>query len=166
MSQKRTARVYAEALFSVAQKWGQEEELGKNLESLKARFEEEAKLQKILRHRLASPQEKEKVLKELLPHLLSRGKEEFFISLAPEFQRLLDQAKNLELIEITVAAPLSSSLETELEKRLSGFMGKNVRLRVRIDPKILGGLILRWGDRVVDASVKKKLELVGARLRT
>ena len=65
-----------------------------------------------------------------------------------------------------MAAPLSSSLETELEKRLSGFMGKNVRLRVRIDPKILGGLILRWGDRVVDASVKKKLELVGARLRT
>ena len=46
MSQNRTARVYAEALFSAAQKWGQEEELGKNLESLKARFEEEAKLQK------------------------------------------------------------------------------------------------------------------------
>jgi F-type H+-transporting ATPase subunit delta len=165
VSQKRLARAYAEALFSAAQKRGQEEELGNNLEFLKKRFEEDAKLQKIIRNQRISPQEKEKALKELIPRLLSRKKEEFFTALAPEYRRLLDQAKNLELVEITVAAPLSPSLESELVKRLSDIMGKTVRLEVKIDPKILGGLIINWGDRVVDASLKKKLELVGAHLR-
>lgn len=165
MSQNRSARAYAEALFSAAQKWGQEEELGKNLESLKNRFEDDAELQKLFRNKLITPQEKEKALKALIPHLLDRKKEEFFIALAPEYQRLLDQAKNLELVEITVAAALTPALESELEKRLSGFMKKKVRLEVKIDPKILGGLVIRWGDRVVDASVKKKLELVGAHLK-
>jgi F-type H+-transporting ATPase subunit delta len=166
VNDKRVARHYAEALFYAAQKWGQEEELGEKLASLKQIFEEDAELQKILSHPLISPQEKEQALKDLLPRVLSRKKEELFTSIAPEYQRLLDQSKNIEAVDVTVAAPLSPAMESELESRLVRFVGKKVRMEIKIEPEILGGFVLRWGDRVIDASVKKKLELLGARLRT
>lgn len=166
MSQDRIARVYAEALFSEARKRGQEEELGEKLLSLKRRMEEDAELRKVLQHRLTSPQEKEKALKALLPQLLSREREEMIISIAPEYQRLLDKARDVEPVEVTVASAITPVLESELEKRLTQLLGKKVRLEMRIDPGILGGLVLRWGDRVVDASVKKKLELIGDHLKT
>jgi F-type H+-transporting ATPase subunit delta len=166
VNDKRVARHYAEALFYAAQKWGQEEEVGEKLASLKEIFEEDAELQKILSHPLFSPQEKEQALKALLPRILSRKKEEMFTSIAPEYQRLLDQAKDIEAVGVTVAAPLSPAMESELESRLVSFVGKKVRMEIRIEPEILGGFVLRWGDRVIDASVKKKLELIGTRLRT
>lgn len=166
MNDKRVARHYAEALFYAAQKWGQEEELGEKLASLNEIFEEDAELQKILSHPLISSQEKEQALKALLPRILSRKKEEMFTSIAPEYQHLLDQAKDIEAVGVTVAAPLSPAMESELESRLVRFVGKKVRMEIKIEPEILGGLVLRWGDRVIDASVKKKLELIGVRLRT
>jgi F-type H+-transporting ATPase subunit delta len=166
VNDKRVARHYAEALFYAAQKWGQEEELGEKLASLKQIFEEDAELQKILSHPLISPQEKEQALKALLPRILSRKKEDMITSIAPEYQRLLDQSKNIEAVDVTVAAPLSPAMESELESRLVRFVGKKVRMEIKIEPEILGGFVLRWGDRVIDASVKKKLELLGARLRT
>ena len=166
MSQKRVARSYAEALFSTAQKWGQEDQVGAKLNSLKKRLEEDAEWQRVLHHQLATPAEKEEALKALLPRLLERTDEETIISTADEYQLLLDQSKNMELMEITAATPLAPALIEELENRLSGYVGKKIRLTIKIDPKILGGLVINWGDRVVDASVKKKLESIGAHLKT
>ena len=166
MSQDKVAPGYAEALFSEARKMGQAEELGEKLLSLKRRMEEDAELQKVLQHELISPQEKEKALKELLPRLLSREREEMIISIVPEYQRLLDEEKDVEPVEVTLASAITPALESELKQRLAQVIGKKVRLEIKIDPKILGGMVLRWEDRVVDASVKKKLELIGDHLKT
>jgi len=162
---KRTARHYAEALFYAAQKQGQEEEIGEGLASMKNILEEYAELQKILSSSLLSPEEKEKALLALLPQVLSIKKEEIVTSIAAEYQRLLDQAKDVEAVEVKVAAPLSPALELELKNRLTRLIGKKVRLEMKMEPEMLGGLTLRWGDRVVDASVRKKLELLGAHLK-
>ena len=166
MKRKRVARYYAEALFYAAQKWGQEEEIGESLASTKNILEEYTELQKILANRLISPEEREQALKALLPRVLSKEKEEVITAIAPEYQRLLDEAKGMEAVEVKVAAPLSSAQELELKERLSRLIGKKVRLEVTMEPEILGGLVLRWGGRVVDASIKKKLELLGAHLKT
>ncbi|MGI5823090.1 MAG: ATP synthase F1 subunit delta [Dethiobacteria bacterium] len=165
MKDKRTARRYAEALFYAAQKQGHEEEIGKGLASMKDILEEYAELQKILISSLLSPQEKEQALQALLPRVLSIKKEEIVTSIAAEYQHLLDQAKDVEAVEVKVAAPLSPALELELKNRLTRLIGKKVRLEMKMEPEMLGGLTLRWGDRVVDASVRKKLELLGAHLK-
>ncbi|HPZ64976.1 MAG TPA: F0F1 ATP synthase subunit delta, partial [Bacillota bacterium] len=111
MSQKRVARHYAEALFYAAQKLGQEEELGEKLAALKSTLEDIAELKDILSNALISPQEKESALKTLLPRVLSREKDDFVTSLAPEYQRLFDEARDVEPVEVTVAAPLSPAQE-------------------------------------------------------
>jgi len=165
VSQNRAARAYAEALFSAARKMGQADELGETLLSLKKRMEEDAEIRKILQHDLIPLQEKERALQDLLPRLLSRERDETFISIAPEYQRLLDQEKDVEPVELTVASPISPDLESELEEKLSGIVGKKVRLEVKIEPQLLGGMVLRWKERVIDASVRKKLERIGDHLK-
>ncbi len=166
MNQDRVARAYAEALFSEARKLGQAEELGEKLLSLKRRMEEDAEIQKILQHELISPQEKEKALGDLLPRLLSRKSEEIIVSMVPEYQRLLDEERDVEPVEVTLASEITPALESELKQRLAQVVGKKVRLELKINPEILGGMVLRWGDRVIDASAKKKLELIGDHLKT
>ncbi|NMA92513.1 MAG: ATP synthase F1 subunit delta [Firmicutes bacterium] len=166
MSQSRTARSYAEAIFSTAQKLGQENEIGLKLTSLKQRLKEDAEWRRILHHKLLTPEEKEKALKTLIPQLLNRTVEDTIIATIEEYQTLLDKAKNRELVEITAAAPLSPSLTSELETRLGELIGKKIRIQIKIDPKIVGGLVIHWGDQVVDASVKRKLESIGAHLKT
>jgi F-type H+-transporting ATPase subunit delta len=163
---KRLARHYAEALYAAAQKWGQEVELGEKLACLNQVLAEDAEFQKILSNPLLSPEEKETALKALLPRFLSRKNVELFPAIAAEYRRLLDEARGIERVEVTVAVPLSADLESRLEERLVRLVGKKVRLEVKIEPQILGGLIVRWGDRVIDASVRKKLELIGSRLKT
>jgi len=166
VSPSRVARSYAEALFSVAQKWGQEDEMGAKLVSLKNRLEEDAELQRIFQQQLLTPEDKEKALKALIPRLSSRTTEETIVDIVNEYQVLLDKAKNREYLEITVAAPLSPTMVSELESRLSSFTGKNIRLQIKVDPKVLGGLVLRWGDQVIDASVKHKLESICAQIKS
>ncbi len=166
MSQDKIARVYAEALFSEARKMGRAEELGEELLSLKRRVEEDAKIRKILQHELISAQGKEKALRDLLPQLLSREDQETIISIVPEYERLLDREKDVEPVEVTLASSITPALESELKQRLAGIVGKKVRLVMKIDPGILGGMVLRWKDRVIDASAKRKLKLIGDHLKT
>ena len=165
MERKRIARYYAEALFYTAQKRGEAEEMGEIFASLKSVLADYAELQKVLSNPLISSEEKGGALKTLLPKILGREKEEVFTAIASEYQNFLDKARDIEAVEVTVAAPLSPALEMELEKRLTRLAGKQVRLEIKLEPKILAGLILCWGDRVIDASVRKKLELLGAHLK-
>ena len=166
MSQDKIARIYAEALFSEARKAGRAEELGEELLSLKRRMEEDAEIRKILRHELISTREKEKALKDLLPGLLSRESQETILSIVPEYERLLDREKDVEPVEVTLASSITPDLESELEQRLAGVVGRKVRLVMKIDPGILGGMVLRWEDRVIDASARRKLRLIGDHLKT
>ncbi len=166
MSQDRVARVYAEALFSEARRIGQAEELGEKLLSLKRRMDEDAEIQNILQQDLISLQEKELALKRLLPRLLSREREEMILSIVPEYQRLLDEDKDVEPVEVTLASGITPDLESELKKRLAQVVGRKVRLEIKIDPRILGGMVLRWEDRVIDASAKRKLDLLSDHLKT
>lgn len=166
MSEDRVARIYAEALFNEARKIGQAEELGEKLLSLRERMEQDAALQRALQQELISIEEKERVLKTFLPRLLEREKDETLAAVIPAYQRLLDQEKDVKPVEVTLASAITADLETELKQRLARVLGKRVRLETRIDPAILGGMVLRWEDRVIDASVKKKLELIGDHLKT
>ena len=166
MKPKIVVRHFAEAFFYAVKKLGHEEWMGEKLLCLKEMIEEYAEFQRILSHPLMPFHEKEQAIRDLLPSFLSRKKEDLFISIAQEYQRLLNQAKDIESVEVTVAVPLSPALESEVRKRLIRLIGKEVRMEVKIDPDILGGLVFCYGDRVVDASVKKKLELFGSYLKT
>jgi F-type H+-transporting ATPase subunit delta len=59
--------------------------------------------------------------------------------------------------KVTVAEPLSEAHQTEIENTLNAVTGKDVRVDVRVDPSIIGGLIVKLGSRMVDSSLRTKL---------
>lgn len=75
-----------------------------------------------------------------------------------EFQRLQDAYLNRERAEVVTAVPLSEAQRGQVAGRLSSLLGKEVILTARVDPAVLGGVIARVSDRVIDGSIRGRLE--------
>jgi F-type H+-transporting ATPase subunit delta len=74
-----------------------------------------------------------------------------------DFQALVDEAEGRIELDVVVADQLSASDEQAMSRELAGKMGREVKVNVRVDPEIIGGLIIRRGDHVVDGSVRRRL---------
>ena len=82
------------------------------------------------------------------------------------YKRLHDTAKGRVRAEVTVAAPLADHHEGALREALAGVTGgKTVDLDVKVDPSIIGGLVVKIGSRMVDASLKTKLNSIRTRMK-
>ena len=81
-----------------------------------------------------------------------------------EFMRLADDAAGRVRATVTTAIELSAADRDRIASELSARLEKEVRIDVVVDPRILGGLKLQYGDRVVDASVSNKLQQLRRRL--
>ncbi|MCZ7663296.1 MAG: F0F1 ATP synthase subunit delta [Thermoleophilia bacterium] len=67
-------------------------------------------------------------------------------------------------VELTTAVPVPDAMRRSLEKSLETSLGKTVELTLTVDQDVLGGVKLRIGDRIADASVRHRLESLRARL--
>lgn len=94
--------------------------------------------------------------------LVQRGRAETLPAVAVEFQRLLNRRRGVVEAVVTSAAPLTADETAALRAKLAGMTGGDVDLTVRVDEALIGGLTVRVGDQLLDASVRGRLE----RLRT
>ena len=85
-------------------------------------------------------------------------------AIVEEYGRLADEDAGRVRATATTAVALSRSEAGNLVESLSRRWGLEVRLDVRVDPRIIGGLVLRIGDRVIDASVAARLQQLRRRL--
>lgn len=81
-----------------------------------------------------------------------------------EFQRLADEAAGRVRATVTTAVALDPAERERVARELSKRLDKEVRLDVVVDPRILGGMKLQYGDRLVDATVATRLEQLRRRL--
>ncbi len=83
-----------------------------------------------------------------------------------DYGKLLDAAKGVKRAEVTVAEPLGDAhlnLLKDALRQVSG--GDSVELSVKIDPSIIGGLVVRLGSRMVDGSLRTKLNTIRNRMK-
>ncbi|MEY2401109.1 MAG: F-type H+-transporting ATPase subunit delta [Ilumatobacteraceae bacterium] len=73
-------------------------------------------------------------------------------------------AKNLEVAEVRTAVPLTPDQETRLAAALANASGKEVNLKVVVDPSVIGGVVATVGDTVIDGTVRTRLEQLKSRL--
>jgi len=73
-------------------------------------------------------------------------------------------AKNLEVAEVRSAIPLTADQETRLAAALANATGKEVNLKIVVDPAVLGGLVATVGDTVIDGTVRTRIEQLKSRL--
>gem|GEM_PF-3437699 len=102
-------------------------------------------------------------MKNFFRVVLSRKREKILVPIASEALRLLDQACGTQVV---VAVPLSNGLRSEIERRLMKLTGQKICLEIKRVPSLVGELVLRLGNRTVDASIKRKLQSWGLRRPT
>lgn len=172
----KVARRYARALFLVARDRGVLSEVSGELNQVAALLDSDEKLRRIFYHQLIPPEEKKKLVAELLPDLktetrnflnlvLDKRRERLLPQMARQLQDMVNQAEGILEAEVITSFPLPAGIAQSLEERLSRLTGRRVRLKNRLSPDIIGGLVVQVGDRVLDASIKKRLDLLKERLR-
>ena len=174
MSRRVYPRRYAQAVFSIAL---EREELDRWQSDLRriASLVEDA----VLVDWLESPKfhfgDKTKLVSERLEDvnplalnlvylLITRGRLSMVGDIADEYQRLLDSYRGIEHAEVITAIPLNDEDKLRVEKRLSVITGKKVMLKPEVDSSVIGGVIVRIGDKLLDGSTRSKLEVLNREL--
>ena len=93
----------------------------------------------------------------LVSLLASRGLAHLIPSVLDEYVRMLDSHEGVERAEVVAAVPLDKGHEGKIAELLEGIVGKKIKLSSTQQPRIIGGLIARVGDRVIDGSVRARL---------
>ena len=92
--------------------------------------------------------------------LAAKGKLAVLDDIAEEYQALVDNYRGIEgteIAEITTAIPLDNDYQLKIAQRITDIVGKPVLLRPKVDPAIIGGIIIRVGDKLIDGSIRSKL---------
>jgi F-type H+-transporting ATPase subunit delta len=170
---------YAFALHELASEQSATEAVSEALKAFRALFDESADLRRLVQSPAISAAEQLKALNALLPAAGIAGIAANFIRLVASkrrlfalpgiidaYERLEEKAKGLVRAEATVAKPLLPSQELELRQALAAAAGgKTVNLDVKTDPSIIGGIVVKLGSRMVDASLKTKLNSIRTRMK-
>jgi F-type H+-transporting ATPase subunit delta len=166
------ARNYAEALFAAGDQYGEvldavagaisaDERIAIVLES--PRVSKAAKGQ-ILERALKGEAPPEFV--RFLQAVVRRGRQGLFAEIAQEYQVLLDVKLNRVHAGVTLADEADARTQKSVLERLTKALGREVRAYFRSDPKILGGVVVRVGDRIFDGSVRRRLTALQRRMLT
>jgi F-type H+-transporting ATPase subunit delta len=120
----------------------------------------EAVVAKALQKRLSEP------AFNLVRLLVRRGRLELVGSIATEYARLLNQRRGIVSAVITSARKLTADEDKAIRARVADMTGAKVEVATAIDPNLIGGLTVRIGDRLIDASVRGRLERLREQLLT
>jgi len=89
--------------------------------------------------------------------LVARGRLSMAGDIADEYQRLLDSYRGIERAEVTTAIPLDDEDKQSLAQRLGAVVGKKVVVKPKVDPNLIGGIVARIGDKLLDGSTSSRL---------
>lgn len=93
----------------------------------------------------------------LMSLLATKGLVSLLPGIVDEYGKLMDQHNGIERAEVVSAVPLDDEQKAKVAEILQRVVGKDVRVASYVDPQILGGMVARLGDRVIDGSVRTKL---------
>ena len=170
-----TARRYAEAAFQLATRDGEldaygdgldlavrmlggEEVLGVLRNPARPLAERVALVDTLLGKRVPDP------VRKVAGLLVARGRVDRLATVAAEYRRLLNKQNGVVEAVATAASPLNREETAALERKVTEMTGKTVDLTVVVDESLIGGLTVRVGDTLYDASVRGRLERLRERL--
>jgi len=164
------ARRYAKALFAVGQEQGKYDEYGDILTGLAELFGSSSEFVDALTNPLYPLDVREKVMTGIIASmgvdtvmsnflnlLVEKKRAEILPEIAEEFKAMVDNEKNISHGSVTSAIELSDELQRRVQATLEKLTGKKVELTTSVDASIIGGIIAKVGDLVLDGSIKTQL---------
>jgi F-type H+-transporting ATPase subunit delta len=163
------AQVYARALFQVALEQGKLDELREQLAQFADAVNEHHQLAVFFFSPYFSTTEKKDALGTLLDGadealvnflglLIENHRMPVIFRARAEYERLWDEENKTLPVEITSAVALDEQTTAGLGRTIGERAGRKVTLAARVDPEILGGIIIRVGNSILDASIRNRLE--------
>jgi F-type H+-transporting ATPase subunit delta len=160
---------YAEALFRLASAEEITDRVEDELHELERLYKENAEMKEFINNPRIKAEGKKDALVELLGDKLSRvtlnhmhliidqERGRMLPHIAEEFYRLAAETRAKVTGEVVTAVPISDEMRQRLSEQLGKLTKKEVFLRARVDESVIGGAIVRVGDKVLDGSVRTKL---------
>ena len=166
------ARNYAEALFAAGANFGDV------LDAVAGAIQADERIAVVLQSPRVSKAAKSEILERalkgeaprefvrFLQAVVRRGRQGLLAEIAQEYQVLLDVKLNRVHAGVTLADEADARMQKQVVERLTEALGREVRAYFRSDPKILGGVVVRVGDRIFDGSVRRRLTALQRRMLT
>ena len=171
MNVSGVAARYAQALYDLADEKSALDAVAGDLSSLKKMIDDSDDFRRFIKSPIISRGEQSKAIAAVAEKAqLSPIADKFLGLLAAKrrlfalpgiiqgFRAILADRRGQATAQVTSAAPLSESQTTSLIEALKKSVGRNVDIVAKVDPSILGGLIVKVGSRMVDSSLKSKLQ--------
>jgi F-type H+-transporting ATPase subunit delta len=164
---------YATALFELARDQKSVDSVKADLDKFSALLNESPDLLRLVRSPVFTADAQAKALEAVLAKagiggiaanflkVLTKNRRLFAVAdVVRAFRALVAQFKGEATAEVTVAEPLSDANLDALKAALKSVSGKDVDLNVKVDPSIIGGLVVKLGSRMVDSSLRTKLNSI------
>jgi F-type H+-transporting ATPase subunit delta len=162
-------RVYARALFEAAQEQGRLEPVRDELAQIVKLEAEVPALRELLRNPQLDPRARAAALEDLLSEgdellrnfllvLADKNRSSQLEEIAREFERLVAEEEGVINADLTTAVELSDDEAAKLLKQIEDASGRKVEATRRVDPNLIGGIVLQVGSHLLDASVRGRLE--------
>lgn len=170
---------YAQALMAAAQGNSLVDPIGNDTNFLLAVLAESDELKQMIASPLIKPEVKKGVLRQVagetihpltlnfLMLLVDRGRILFLEGICKKYQALLRDLKQTVLAEVTSAVELSDGQREAVRQKVISYTGAHqVDLETKVDPDLLGGVVIRVGSQIIDSSLRGQLRRIGLRLTT
>lgn len=169
MREPTIARNYAEALFELGERSGETELFGDLLEAVAGAIQADDRIRLTLETPRVSKPEKQRLLERALEDrappafvrflvaVVKRGRQGLIPAISRAYLGLVDLKLNRVHAGVTMVRKPDSKLALEIRRRLSDVTGSEVVPHFRESPRILGGIIVRIGDRIMDGSLRRRL---------
>ncbi|WIV12180.1 F0F1 ATP synthase subunit delta [Proteiniborus sp. MB09-C3] len=161
---------YAEALYEVALELDKLEEFKEEIKAISQILKSEPKLKTIFEHPKLSKDEKKDIINSIFKERVSqeilnlcyividKGRETHLTGISEEYTRLSNEKQGIVEARAITAVPMEDEEMKKLEKQLSKKLDKKVLLSNEIDSTVMGGVLVKIGDKIIDSSIKGRFE--------
>ncbi|MHB1418323.1 MAG: F0F1 ATP synthase subunit delta [Bacillota bacterium] len=178
MSDQTIARRYAQALFNISREKNQLDEIDAELKSVVETLHLHPGFKQLVEHKLIGPDKKKEIFHRIFQDsisqlvmnflflVLDKRREHYLEQIYRQFEIYANQTRDIVEAEVRTAVQTPPEELQALEEKLVRITGKKVRLAAKVDPALVGGIVVRIGDRIWDGSVTRRLNSLKRQLES
>lgn len=161
---------YASALFEVGLELDKVEDFFKELNIIKGVFEMEDRLFQILTHPRITKSDKKSLIKDVFKDniskeisnflyiIIDKRRERNILEIVNRYKEIYNDHKNITNVIATTAIPMDEESKQNLKNKLEEKLNKKVEISNKVDPSIIGGVLLQMDDKIIDSTLTSQLK--------
>ncbi|MBP5395519.1 MAG: ATP synthase F1 subunit delta [Bacteroidales bacterium] len=169
MKRTKLAARYAKALFDFAKERNEVEEISRDIMLIDDTFDNNPELRFTFNSPIVHSDKKAAILRDLfesrvsepsfryLMLILRKGRELQLDTICSEYVKIYKVSKNIVTMDVYTAQPMDSETLEKLKAKLAGVTQANIEAVEHVDPSLIGGIVVKYGDYMVDASIRQSI---------